>query len=294
MTVVGWPTPSTNTWRCCAPGIRRCARPRWHRLSPGRRCGDSATGGRAIELRAAARGLTACSSTIAAADGCGGAADIGTVRADGRGGAVTVARMLGVDVERLASDTAVLGTAGEGAARAVGAGPGVAGADARVGPFGGRGGDDPLAVMAGLPERLRADLDVLDGIREAAEAAWHGVSAVCARSPGWPTKRLTVWPVCSPTRRRRRRRSVRRLRGRAPGGRICPRGLARIDGLLGELDGGPDADLVLIGGGDPQPGCGQVDPRGRVRVHRGNRRRRGRRCRDAELGRGARHRRVDA
>ena len=63
--------------------------------------------------------------------------------------------MLGVDVERLASDTAVLGTAGEAlrerwaqvlALRARTQGLGLS----EVG-----GGDDPLAVMAGLPERQR-------------------------------------------------------------------------------------------------------------------------------------------
>ncbi|HNP55361.1 MAG TPA: hypothetical protein PK331_03955 [Gordonia sp. (in: high G+C Gram-positive bacteria)] len=162
---------------------------------------------------------------------------------------MTVARMLGVDVERLASDTAVLGTAGEAlrerwaqvlALRARTQGLGLS----EVG-----GGDDPLAVMAGLPERLRADLDVLDGIREAAEAAWHGVSAVCARLARLADEAADgVAGVFADPDADGADDLFADSGDEHPAAGYARAGLARIDGLLGELDGGPDADLVLIGG----------------------------------------------
>lgn len=162
---------------------------------------------------------------------------------------MTVGRVLGVDVDALASDAAVLGTAGEAlgerwvqvlALRSRTQGLGLSEV----------GGDDPLAVMAGLPERLRADLDVLDGIREAAEAAWHGVAAVCSR-----LARLADDTVgglegvfADPDADATADDALVDSGSEHPAAGYARAGLSRIDRLLGELDGGPEADLVLIGG----------------------------------------------
>ena len=241
-------------------GIRRCARPRWHRLSPGRRCGDSATGGTCD--RAAGGGARVDRMLVDDRGGrrCGGAADIRTVRADGRGGAVTVARMLGVDVERLASDTAVLGTAGERLRERW----------AQVLALRARTQGVGLSEVGEATIRWRSWRACRSGCAPTSTSrrdpggrggAWHGVSAVCARLARLADEAADgVAGVFADPRRRRRRRSVRRLRGRAPGGRICPRGPRPDRRSARRTRRRPDADLVLIGGGDPQPGCGRVDP----------------------------------
>ncbi len=112
--------------------------------------------------------------------------------------------------------------------------------------------DDPLSGIAGLPERLRADLELLDGICEAAEAAWHGVVAVCARLAevlGDVAQDLVdAVPEGGEDGDGVGIDQVEAGPGEAgPGERAVAAardGVARIDRALGGLDG----ELVLIGG----------------------------------------------
>ena len=98
--------------------------------------------------------------------------------------------------------------------------------------------DDPLSIVAGLPERLRTDLELLDGIQEAVAAAWQGVSAVCDR-----LARVVGDAVADLTAEFDDDEAVGVERD-DPAVGSARAGIARIDHELGRLDG----ELVLIGG----------------------------------------------
>ncbi|GAB08905.1 hypothetical protein GOARA_021_01430 [Gordonia araii NBRC 100433] len=144
------------------------------------------------------------------------------------------ARVAGVDLSGLEVDVGVLRTAhtglGERWADAVGL-------TARAQDLGLR--DEPTGIAAELPERLRADLDALGHILEAAEAALDGLTAVCGKLAAalgdaiddiadvFDEREGAV--VADPV---------------DPAVDAARAGAARIDAALGKLDG----ELVLIGG----------------------------------------------
>ncbi|GED97230.1 hypothetical protein [Gordonia crocea] len=153
-------------------------------------------------------------------------------------------RIVGVDLDAFAADAGLLRSAA-GELRYQWADTVALRANAGTTKLAGTADDDPLAVLAALPDKLRADLEVLDGIRSAVEAAWQGVTAVCERvarvaaetlggaADTFPEDPDSVdGPVLDPAE------SAGLIVGTAHAG------VEQIDRALGELDG----ELVLIGG----------------------------------------------
>ncbi|MFT3899439.1 MAG: hypothetical protein QM728_04225 [Gordonia sp. (in: high G+C Gram-positive bacteria)] len=144
------------------------------------------------------------------------------------------ARALGVDLDRVAADVAVLSAVGAGLADELAAAGSIRdrAADGLGGPV-----EGPMSVLADLPDLLRADLTALAHIREAADAAWRGLGAVCAKVAA------VTGDVEAADQGADEADVVDAVRGRqtvlAAGA-----GVDRMDEALAELDG----ELVLIGG----------------------------------------------
>ncbi|MFT4200611.1 hypothetical protein [Gordonia sp. (in: high G+C Gram-positive bacteria)] len=149
---------------------------------------------------------------------------------------------LGVDLDRLGADAALLATVGAGLGDRLAEVVALRHRAERLG-----GVDDGTLVE--LPDRLRQDLDALGHLQEAAGAAWQGLVAVGARlAHVLDEAGATGGAVAEPDDGDRPDGWVEN--GEVERALVAARaGATRIDTELGRLDGGgSDGELVLIGG----------------------------------------------